>query len=286
MAQYEVLSRRRHFEVLTHLNYENRGDNKVAMISEVDLTEIELLRQRVAVGSEKPSYTSCLAKAIIRALMNNPAANKIVSDLPFRPRLVQLHTYDISVAVEKDSPGAEQAVYVGTIRDAHQKNLATINRELKGFASATPENSERVRAWKFFFENFWWMWLAKRLVSLPRFFPRLWIEHRGGSVVISSPAKYGVDIMVANWPWPIGFSFGLVKERPIVVKGEVVVKKTMYVTMSFDRRILAGAPAARFFKEVCTLLEQAQQLDKTDRQIIAMHKDQSEIDQDLNQRSR
>ena len=76
--------------------------------------------------------------------------------------------------------------------------------------------------------------------------------------MISSPAKYGVDMLVGNWPWPIGFSFGLVKERPIVVDGVVVARPTMMLIMSFDRRLMAGAPAARFFNAVGNSLQYAE----------------------------
>jgi hypothetical protein len=69
--------------------------------------------------------------------------------------------------------------------------------------------------------------------------------------MISSPAKYGVDIMVGAWPWPLGFSFGFVRRRPVAVGDRVEVRPTMFVTMSFDRRIMGGAPAARFFNSVC-----------------------------------
>ena len=76
--------------------------------------------------------------------------------------------------------------------------------------------------------------------------------------MISSPAKYGIDMLVGNWPWPIGFSFGLVKERPIVVDGVVVARPTMMLIMSFDRRLMAGAPAARFFSAVGGCLQSAE----------------------------
>ena len=77
-------------------------------------------------------------------------------------------------------------------------------------------------------------------------------------MMISSPAKYGVDMMVANWPWPIGYSFGLVKDRPIAVDGAVRAGPTMALTMSFDRRLMGGAPAARFFRTVCDHVEHAE----------------------------
>ena len=76
--------------------------------------------------------------------------------------------------------------------------------------------------------------------------------------MISSPAKYGVDMMVANWPWPIGYSFGLVKDRAIAVDGAVKVLPTMILTQSFDRRLMGGAPAARFFRVVCEHVENAE----------------------------
>ena len=76
--------------------------------------------------------------------------------------------------------------------------------------------------------------------------------------MILSPAKYGVDMLVGNWPWPIGFSFGLVKDRPMVVEGAVVVRPTMMLIMSFDRRLMAGGPAARFFNAVAQSLQNAQ----------------------------
>lgn len=76
--------------------------------------------------------------------------------------------------------------------------------------------------------------------------------------MISSPAKYGVDMLVGNWPWPVGFSFGLVKERPIVIEGNIVARPTMMLIMSFDRRLMAGAPAARFFNAVSQALASAE----------------------------
>ncbi len=74
-------------------------------------------------------------------------------------------------------------------------------------------------------------------------------------MIISSPAKYGVDMAVGTWPWPLGFSFGLVKDRPVAVDGELKIRPTMALMMSFDRRIMVGGPAARFFKAVCDGIE-------------------------------
>lgn len=258
MSGFKILDKNKFFEVLGGLNVENRGDDKVAMLSEIDMSSVERLRmENMRVVGMKPSYTAFVAKAVSLALREQPYANRIAIELPFWKRIVQLNDVHMTVAVEKDSPEVEQAVYAGTIRHTDKLGLIAITRELQALAQATPETSERWRQFNWIVEKLP-VWLARRLLSMPRWSPSLWIEHRGGAVMISSPAKYGVDIMVGAWPWPIGFSFGLVKQRPLAIDGEVVVRRTMMLTMSFDRRIMVGAPAARFFHTVCDHLENAE----------------------------
>ncbi len=256
MADYTILKKSRYFEVLGGLNAENRSDHKVAMLSEVDMTSAEAVRASLSKSGVRPSYTALVAKAVSVALREQPHANRVPIEWAFWRRIVQLHQVDVTVAVERDQPGSEQAVYAGTIRGTDGMDLQQLTRELQGLAQATEENSERWRAMKWIVEKLPAP-LAIFVLSMPGRSASLWVKHRGGSVIVSSPAKYGVDIMVGSWPWPLGFSFGLVKERPIAVDGQVVVRPTMMLTMSFDRRLMGGAPAARFFRTVCSHLENA-----------------------------
>lgn len=260
MKPYRILPKNRYFEVLGSMNTENRSDHKVAMLGEIDMSKIEAIRQRVgAEAGQKPSYTAFVARAVALALREHKHANRIVIEWPFWKRLVQLQNVDITVAVERDTLDTEQAVYAGTIRDADTLTLPQMTSELQALAQATPENSERWRLMKTVVEKFP-TWLAKILVAMPNWTPSLWIQHRGGAVMISSPAKYGVDIMVGAWPFPLGFSFGLVKNRPLAIDGTVVVKPTMMLTMSFDRRFMGGAPAARLFNTITNHLNNPESL--------------------------
>ena len=77
-------------------------------------------------------------------------------------------------------------------------------------------------------------------------------------MLVSSPAKYGVDVVVGTWSHPLGVSFGLVKPRPVVRGTEIVACLTFALTLNFDRRVMAGAQAARFFKRMVDLLEHAE----------------------------
>lgn len=258
MSQYTTLGRNRYFEVLGGLNVENHGDNKVAMLSELDMTSAQALRAEVnRQAGIKPSYTAIVAKAISIALREHSYANRMAVERPFWKRILQLQEVHMTIAVERDRPGIEQAVFAGTIRDTDKLDVVAITRELQSLAQSTEETNERWRLLKRMVETLP-PFLARGLISIPRWFPGQWIKHRGGAVMISSPAKYGVDMMVANWPWPIGYSFGLVKDRVIAVEGAVRVCPTMVVTMSFDRRLMGGAPAARFFNAVCNHIEHAE----------------------------
>ena len=112
MNRYTTLERNRYFEVLGGLNVENHGDNKVAMLSELDMSSAQALRDAVGnAAGVKPSYTAIVAKAISIALREHPYANRISVERPFWKRILQLQDVDITVAVERDRPGIEQAVF-------------------------------------------------------------------------------------------------------------------------------------------------------------------------------
>lgn len=78
-------------------------------------------------------------------------------------------------------------------------------------------------------------------------------------MLITSPAKYGADQVAGHWTCPLGFSFGLVKKRPVVVDEQVVPRPTFHLLLHFDRRALHGSQGARFFQRVVDILENAQQ---------------------------
>lgn len=247
-----------YYEVFSSLNLENQTDQKVSMINEIDMSSAERLRaQAKAAGLARPTYTALVMKALSNALREHPYANRMAFPGWFGARQYQFDHIDISVAVERDQPGGEQRVYVDTVRGADAKNLSALTAELSGFAQATPESHPRWRLFSRLVERSP-RWFSRFVLSLPRRLPGMWAEHRGGVAMISSPAKYGVDAMVATWPYPIGISFGLVKPRPVAVGQTVEVRPTMSLLMSFDRRIMAGAPAARFFKTMSEQLADAE----------------------------
>jgi pyruvate/2-oxoglutarate dehydrogenase complex dihydrolipoamide acyltransferase (E2) component len=256
-SSYAIEPRNKFFDAVRSIvEFEMRPGNTVTFLSEVDLTEVEQLRG--AADGRKPSYTAFVAKAVALALREFPYANRRLCRrfwLPFvGPRLQQFHDCDVAVACERDE--AEVATFADVLRNADRRSLAEITTWLHALATSDETTNQQ---WRDFSRIIMRLphWLSTLLIRMPYFVPSLWVKYRGGPVLISSPAKYGVDIVAATWSWPLGISFGLVKQRPVVRGQEVVARPTFHLTLNFDRRVMAGAQAARFFKRITDLLEHA-----------------------------
>jgi hypothetical protein len=248
----------RYFWILGALNDENAANQKVALLREVDMSSALRLRSNLEPATGvKPSYTALIAKAAALALRIHPHANRIPIGL-FKKRIVQLQDVDVSIAVERDEPGAEQLAFAATLRHTDRAALTVITEDLRALAEARPDTNQRLRQFQWILDHIP-PWLAAVVLQAPLYSTSLWVQHRSGAVLVSSPAKYGADAVIGTWAWPLGISFGLVKDRPIAVGGRVEVRPTTTLTLSFDRRMMAGAPAARFFETLCHLVEHAEE---------------------------
>ena len=240
------------------VEYEIRPGNTVSFLAEVDLTEVE--RVRAAAGGRKPSYTSFVVLAVALALRDFPYANRRVwrrAWLLPGARLQKFHHCDVAVAVERDFPGSEATAFIDIVRDADRATLADVTEALYDLAHCDATTHKQWREFSGVITRLP-VWLASVLIRLPCFVPRLWVKWRGGAALISSPAKYGVDAVLGSWSHPVGVSFGLVKLRPVVLDGAIVARPTFTLTLNFDRRVMAGAQAARFFRRIAERLERAE----------------------------
>lgn len=230
----------------------------VSFSSLIDLTAIEAIRSaRGAKGYRRPSYTAFVAKALAVALQEHPYANRRVFRSPWHlggPWLHDFQAIDITVAAERSVPKREYIAFVDVMRNADQLSLEEVTEWLAELAQSDESTNRQWRELNQLIERMPWR-IAAFILRLPTWIPSMWERYRGGAVLVSSPAKYGVDGVTASWAWPIGVSFGFVKPRPLVRDGQVVVCPTFQLLMNFDRRIMAGAAAARLFKRICDLLE-------------------------------
>ncbi len=262
-SAYRIMPRNKFFQVNVLLvETEIRPGYTVSYSHEIDLSRIEEIR--VSAGVHRPSYTAMLAKAIALALREFPYANQRVISRPWfawwAPRLQRFSRCDIAVAVERNIPDAEGVAFVEILRDVDRASLDELTARLRKLSTADETTS---RNWRDFSRvvRYCPRILLAPLLGLYRYFPSMWVEYRGAATLISSPGKYGAQAIFGTWPWPLGFSFGQVKRSLSLGENQEVHSiPTFTFTFNFDRRVMAGAPAAKFFRRVVDLLENPQAL--------------------------
>ncbi|MBK7961559.1 MAG: 2-oxo acid dehydrogenase subunit E2 [Bdellovibrionales bacterium] len=227
----------------------------VTMVSQVDATRLELIREHARKNGEVvPSYTSLVIKAAALTLKLYPESNRAILGFPLFKKLYQFQNTNISVAVEKSLPGLPGQAYASIIQNTLRKSLGEITSDLQELAHCNESNNEGFRMFmqilKFVPRPFS-LWM----INAPHWFPNLWSKYRGCACWVNAPSKAGADIVTTTWPWPITFSFGVVKKRPVVIDDRVQARLTMPVVMVFDRRIMGGGPAGRIFAEFKNILE-------------------------------
>lgn len=243
------------FQVLNYIiRKEIQPQNCVAFFREIDCSVIENLRYQYSMlEMQKPSYTAFIIKAISQAVEEHPWVNaRIFPGFPYS-KIVRFPEIHMAVGCETNMPGAEFMAFVDVIKHTNNKSIDTINNELIKLASADIHNNPQLKGFMQIIKNCP-IFIARRLCTLPALIPSLWMKYRGAGIIISSPSKYGVDAVAGSWPHPLGFSFGLIQKKPIVKNNKLEIARCFTLTMSFDRRILAGGPAARFFNSIATNL--------------------------------
>jgi len=258
--KYQVKPINRITKAFWTLNAELKPETRVTFTRLIDASELDLLRNKIFEDTSiKPSYTTLVVKAASIILKEYEYANRAVIGFPFFRKLIQFNNMDITVAVERNVAGAEEHIVLAdTLYDIDNKSILDIHKELHTLSNVNYEDSPR---WKLFFNLLTKLpvFLSKWIIRMPEFFPSLWVKHRGNACMVNSPAKYGVDLIVVDQIWPLTISFGWIKERPIVIDGKLEVRRTMPLVIFFDRRVMVGAPAARFFNRLAEILEGATQ---------------------------
>ncbi len=191
---------------------------------EVNMTKAEELKARVeAEEGVKLPYDAIFVKAVALALKAHPELNAT-----FEGGVVRVHE-TVNVCVAVDTP---QGLVTPVVKNADKKSLVQIGREIR-------ELAQRAREGRLSMEDV-----------------------RGGTFTITNLGVFGIDKFtpIVNHPQVAILAFGRVAERPAVEDGRLTVKRTAWLTLSFDHRAMDGGPAARFLMAVKELVERAEPL--------------------------
>jgi pyruvate dehydrogenase E2 component (dihydrolipoamide acetyltransferase) len=197
---------------------------RVTLTTEVDATEFVQLRTLLKERLEPklgfaPSYNDILVAMVSRALQEHPYINVRLTDegIQTQPR--------INVGVAADT---ERGLLVPVIRDADQKGVAEI-------ATGFRELVTRARAGK----------------STPD-------DLTGGTFTITNLGMFDIDAFtpIINLPECAILGVGRIREQPAAFKGQLCLRQMMVLSLTFDHRLVDGAPAARFLQRIKQLVEE------------------------------
>jgi len=191
---------------------------RVTLTAEADASALVALRQQLTQDGVTVSYNDMFLYILGRALRDHPNVNASLEG----DAIQVWRRIHIGVAVD-----TERGLLVPVVRDADTKGLLQLAKETQALV-------ERARAGQ----------------SSPA-------ELSGGTFTLTNLGMYGIDAFtpVINLPECAILGVGRIKQRPVIVADKVVGRHMVWLSLSFDHRLVDGAPAARFLQRVVQLTE-------------------------------
>jgi pyruvate dehydrogenase E2 component (dihydrolipoamide acetyltransferase) len=194
----------------------------VTLTTSVDAVNLVNLRHQfkaaAATGSPAPSYTDFLVKLTAVALQSHPALNARWEE----DRIIPSPQIHIGIAVD-----TEAGLVAPVIRDVPGLTL-------KELAAQARDLIDRARRGKLRAE-----------------------EMQGGTFTVSNLGAYDIDAFtpIINLPECAILGVGRIKRQPVVRDDQIVAREQMALSLTFDHRMVDGAPAARFLQQLAKLIE-------------------------------
>jgi len=200
--------------------------NETAMLTtfnEVDMSPIFALRKQYKEEFKEKhdiglGFMSFFTLAIVRALNEYPSVNSMIDG----KEMISYDFCDISIAVS-----GPKGLMVPVIRNAEKLNFKGVEAEVKRLALRARDGQITVD------------------------------EMTGGTFTISNGGVFGsmLSTPIINPPQSGILGMHNIIERPVAVKGEVVIRPMMYVALSYDHRIIDGRESVGFLVAVKEALE-------------------------------
>ncbi len=207
------------------------AQNTAAMLTtynEVDMTAVMELRNRYKDVFEKKhgvklGFMGFFAKAVVHALKEIPAVNAEIDG----DDLIYKNYCHVGMAV-----GTDKGLVVPVIRDADQRSIAGVEKELGRLAKAARDGS---------------LGMA---------------DMQGGTFTITNGGVYGslMSSPILNAPQSGILGMHKIQDRPVAIGGQVVIRPMMYLALSYDHRIVDGKEAVTFLVRVKESLEDPERL--------------------------
>jgi len=215
--------------IAEHMVYSKATSPHVPCTAEVDMTNLSRLREEWKKAKETegkaPSFMIGIARAVVQALAEFPRLNAVVQD----ESLIVRRDINLGVAVE-----TEKGLLVPVVRRANEKSVL-------GLARAVDDLAARGRSGKVTAD-----------------------ELSGGSFTVTNPGLKGnlFGAAIINQPQVGILRMGEIVKRAVVrtvdSQDAIVIRPMMYLTLTYDHRVIDGVTGNGFLHRVRELVEAAQ----------------------------
>ncbi len=209
--------------IAEHMIRSKHTSAHVGSLSEADLTSIVKFREKNKSSFEKRegfnlTYTPFFLEAVVKALKDFPLLNSSVEG----DSIIIRKEINLGVAV-----ALENGLIVPVIKNAEQKNIAGLARSLNDLATR-----------------------ARNKKLLPD-------EVTGGTFTVTNPGGFGnlYGFPIINQPQVAILGVGAIKKRPMIIDDAIAIRSMVYISMSYDHRIIDGALGGMFMQKVVYYLE-------------------------------
>ncbi len=210
-------------QIAEHMVMSKRTSAHVGTVFEIDMTAIVGLREKYKDNFEKKegvklTFTPFIVKALVDTVREFPILNCSVSG----DNIIYKKQINVGVAV-----ALEAGLIVPVVRDAHLKSFT-------GLALAINDLAQRAR--------------TKRLKPE---------DVQNGTISITNPGIYGslFGTPIISQPQVAILGVGGIEKRPVVINDAIAIRSMMYLSLSFDHRVIDGAVADQFMASLKARLQ-------------------------------
>ncbi|KAA8782269.1 2-oxoisovalerate dehydrogenase E2 component (dihydrolipoyl transacylase) [Paenibacillus sp. 4624] len=190
---------------------------------EVDVTNLVMLRNKLKDEFKRKeginlTYLSFMMKGVVNAIKDYPIMNSVWAV----DKIIVKRDINLSMAV-----GTEDSVLTPVIKQADQRNIAGLAREIDDLARKTREGT-------------------------------LKLDHmQGGTFTVNNTGSFGSILSqpIINYPQAAILTFESIVKKPVVINDMIAVRSMANLCLSLDHRILDGVICGRFLQRVKENLE-------------------------------
>ena len=203
------------------------------IMEEIDMTNVTKLKNELKETSTeeiKLTYMPFFVKAVIRSLKSSPRINASLDEE--KEDIVIKKDYNIGIATD-----TEQGLLVPVIKKAQDKDIITIAKEIEELSREAKKGELELA------------------------------DTQGGTFTITNIGAIGgiSSIPIVNYPEVAILAINKIMKKVVLWEGEIVARDRVYLSLSFDHRVLDGADVARFLNSIKKYIEEPESLMKDEQ---------------------